>query len=61
MRCQQSTDEPVVVGMEHGASVIAYACPDCAPSFPKQVDVFAAAAAMRRARETGRAIRTGRA
>lgn len=55
-RCQQSTDEPVVVGVEHGASVggrTTYACPDCAPSFPKQVDVFAAMASLRRARETG--------
>ncbi|MET7902632.1 hypothetical protein ABZS86_14600 [Streptomyces sp. NPDC005355] len=61
-RCQQSTDEPVIVGMEHGASVggrTTYACPDCAPSFPKQIDVFAAAAAMRQARETERAIQTG--
>ncbi|WP_421108784.1 hypothetical protein [Streptomyces sp. NEAU-S77] len=62
-RCQQSTDEPVVVGVEHGASVggrTTYACPGCAPSFPKQVDVFAVMASMRRARETGRTIEPGR-
>lgn len=62
-RCQQSTVEPVVVGMEHGASIggrTAYACPGCAPSFPKQVDVFAVMASMRRAREMGRATQPGR-
>ncbi|MEU1800126.1 hypothetical protein [Streptomyces sp. NPDC019937] len=38
-RCQTTTREPVVVAIEHGASVggrTLYACPTCAPTFPKQ-------------------------
>ncbi|RNG33591.1 hypothetical protein [Streptomyces botrytidirepellens] len=42
-RCQTTTRQPVVVAIGHGASaggVTVYACPDCAPSFPKQRDPF---------------------
>jgi hypothetical protein len=38
-RCQKSTREPVVVAIGYGASVgggTVYACPGCAPTFPKQ-------------------------
>ncbi|MFI0820541.1 hypothetical protein ACH4TX_30740 [Streptomyces sp. NPDC021098] len=43
-RCQESTSRPVIVAIEHGASGggrTLYACPDCAPTFPKQPDPFA--------------------
>jgi hypothetical protein len=42
-RCQKSTREPVVVAIGHGASAgggTVYACPGCAPSFPKPRDPF---------------------
>ncbi|MEU1805011.1 hypothetical protein [Streptomyces sp. NPDC019937] len=42
-RCQATTSQPVVVAVEHGASVggrTLYACPRCAPTFPKQCDPF---------------------
>ncbi|MFF7649391.1 hypothetical protein ACFZCY_05960 [Streptomyces sp. NPDC007983] len=42
-RCQTTTREPVVVAIEHGASVggrTLYACPGCAPTFPKQRNPF---------------------
>ncbi|MGW3571232.1 hypothetical protein ACWDSL_46390 [Streptomyces sp. NPDC000941] len=55
-RCDKPTREPVVVAIEHSASAggrTAYACPGCAPSFPKQRDILAELAAMRRARQQG--------
>ncbi|TMU90053.1 hypothetical protein [Streptomyces sp. DASNCL29] len=61
-RCDRPTDEPVVVGTEHGASAggrTTYACPPCAPSFPKQVNPFTAVAAVRRTRRPGRSRLTG--
>jgi len=42
-RCQTPTREPVVVAIGHGASAgggTVYACPGCAPTFPKQRDPF---------------------
>ena len=43
-RCQTTTRQPVVVAIEHGASVggrTVYACPGkCADSFPKPRDPF---------------------
>ncbi|MEU1805821.1 hypothetical protein [Streptomyces sp. NPDC019937] len=42
-RCQTPTKEPVVVAVGHGASAgggTVYACPGCAPTFPKQRDPF---------------------
>jgi len=42
-RCQTPTGQPVVVAIEHGASVggrTLYTCPSCAPTFPKQRDPF---------------------
>ncbi|MET7900358.1 hypothetical protein ABZS86_02395 [Streptomyces sp. NPDC005355] len=56
-RCQQPTTAPVVVALEHSASAggrTIYACPGCAPGFPKQRDPLAELAAMRRARQNGR-------
>ncbi|WP_063734293.1 hypothetical protein [Streptomyces sp. RTd22] len=38
-RCQRTTNQPVVVAIEYGASTgggTVYACPDCAPTYPKQ-------------------------
>ncbi|MEU0811513.1 hypothetical protein [Streptomyces sp. NPDC005970] len=55
-RCDKPTNQPVVVGQVHSASCggrTAYACPGCAPSFPKQRDPLAELAAFRRARERG--------
>ncbi|RNG33572.1 hypothetical protein EEJ42_07150 [Streptomyces botrytidirepellens] len=43
-RCQTTTRQPVVVALAYGASAgggTVYACPDCAPTFPKQRDPFA--------------------
>lgn len=57
LRCQLPTREPVIVAVGHGASAgghTAYACPRCAPSFPKQHDPLAEIAALRRARNRGR-------
>lgn len=57
-RCDKPTARPVIVGHVHSASVggrTAYACPDCAPSFPKEPDPLAEIAALRRARQRGRA------
>lgn len=51
-RCQQSTDEPVVVALGHGASAgghTVYACPKHASSYPQQRDPIAEIAAMYRA------------
>ncbi|WFB10830.1 hypothetical protein LRS74_30130 [Streptomyces sp. LX-29] len=56
-RCDRLTDQPVAVAETHGASNpgrTVYACPDCAPHFPKQLDPLDQAAAGRRALE-GRA------
>ncbi|MGR3937249.1 hypothetical protein [Streptomyces sp. BRA346] len=42
-RCDKTTSTPVVVAIEHGSSVggrTLYACPRCAPTFPKQRDPF---------------------
>lgn len=43
-RCEESTSQPVVVAIEHSASVggrTVYACPGkCAASFPPQRDPF---------------------
>ncbi|EFL26249.1 hypothetical protein SSOG_05963 [Streptomyces himastatinicus ATCC 53653] len=42
-RCQRTTSQPVVVAIEYGASVgggTVFACPDCAPTYPKQRDPF---------------------
>ncbi|GAA0934703.1 hypothetical protein GCM10009574_060880 [Streptomyces asiaticus] len=43
-RCQATTRQPVIVAIEHGASVggrTVYACPGkCADSFPKQCGPF---------------------
>jgi len=43
-RCQQTTSEPVIVAINHSASVgghTLYACPGkCAATFPKQHDPF---------------------
>ena len=42
-RCQETTGQPVVVAIGYGASAgggTVYACPDCAPTFPKQRDPF---------------------
>ncbi|MFI0734754.1 hypothetical protein ACH4S9_38075 [Streptomyces sp. NPDC021225] len=55
-RCDKSTSQPVIVAHVHSASCggrTAYACPGCAPSFPKQRDPLAELAALRRARERG--------
>ncbi|MET7900466.1 hypothetical protein [Streptomyces sp. NPDC005336] len=55
-RRDRPTNEPVIVGMEHGGSVAGrrhYACPGCAPSFPKQLDPFEVLSAMRRAQRQG--------
>jgi hypothetical protein len=57
-RCDRSTSKPVIVGHTHSASGggrTAYACPGCAPSFPKQRDPLAEIAALHRARQQGRA------
>jgi len=52
-RCDKPTSTPVVVAIEHGASVggrTVYACPGrCADSFPPQRDPIAEATAMRSA------------
>ncbi|MGO4419766.1 hypothetical protein AB4Z54_13755 [Streptomyces sp. MCAF7] len=56
-RCDKSTNQPVTLCQVHSASCggrTAYACPSCAPSFPKQRDPLAEIAALRRARERGR-------
>ncbi|MFD7505288.1 hypothetical protein [Streptomyces sp. NPDC059850] len=42
-RCDETTSDPVVVAIGYGASAgggTVYACPDCAPTFPKQRDPF---------------------
>ncbi|MFD8865993.1 hypothetical protein ACFV1F_16730 [Streptomyces sp. NPDC059590] len=55
-RCDKPTHEPVIVEHVHSASCggrTAYACPSCAPNFPKQRDPLADIAALRRARERG--------
>ncbi|RNG30421.1 hypothetical protein EEJ42_10560 [Streptomyces botrytidirepellens] len=57
-RCQTTTRQPVVVAIEHSASAgagTAYACPDCAPTFPRQRDPFdASLLAHHRPAERGR-------
>ncbi|WP_055546524.1 hypothetical protein [Streptomyces sp. NBRC 110028] len=51
-RCDKRTSNPVVVAIEHGASVggrTIYACPGrCAAGFPPQGDPFTEATALRR-------------
>lgn len=42
-RCQKPTREPVIVAIGYGGSAgggTVYACPGCAPTFPKQRDPF---------------------
>ena len=57
-RCQTTTRQPVVVAIAYGASVgggTVYACPECAPTFPKQRDPFdASLLAHHRTAERGR-------
>ncbi|WP_260867439.1 hypothetical protein [Streptomyces sp. SAJ15] len=53
-RCDRLTDSPVAVAETHGASNSGrtiYACPQCAPHFPRQPDVLDQVAAGRRALE----------
>lgn len=43
VRCQRTTDEPVVVSEVHqnsGPGFTVYACPACAPLVPPAPDVF---------------------
>ncbi|MEV5608068.1 hypothetical protein [Streptomyces sp. NPDC052225] len=43
VRCQRTTDEPVLVHEVHAATgpgFNVYACPECAPTFPPMTDVL---------------------
>lgn len=56
VRCCAITDAPVVVSVVHqgsGPGFTVYACPDCAPHFPRVPDVLSLPPAARRGEGEG--------
>ncbi|MFI0734546.1 hypothetical protein ACH4S9_36970 [Streptomyces sp. NPDC021225] len=63
-RCDKPTNEPVIVGHVHSASIggrTIYSCPEHALTFPQHIDPIVQIDALRRARHEGEAVMALRA